>query len=148
MGRHQREAQSLALLLVDVDCFKALNDASGHLYGDECLRTLARLCSDSARNEDDLIARYGGEELALLLPCCERDEAGQVAEHLRRRVKAEAMLHPASPVASHVTVSIGVSAVRPGEASLPETLIRGADRALYAAKAQGRDCVVVRGISE
>jgi diguanylate cyclase (GGDEF)-like protein len=146
--RHQREAQSLALLLVDVDCFKALNDASGHLYGDECLRTLARLCSASVRDGEDLVARYGGEELALLLPRCGREEAARVAGQLRERVKAEAMLHPASPVAPHVTVSIGVSAVRPGPALSPRHLIRAADHALYAAKGQGRDRVVVREVRE
>lgn len=140
--RHAHVRRTLALLLVDVDWFKALNDASGHLYGDECLRELARLCGDSVRVGEDLVARYGGEELALLLPSCELADATRVAEHLRARVRHKAMPHPDSPVAPCVTVSIGVSAVQPEESQSSDLLISAADHALYMAKAQGRDRVV------
>jgi diguanylate cyclase (GGDEF)-like protein len=137
--RHVREQQPLALLLIDVDCFKALNDASGHLYGDECLRELARLCSAALRDGEDLVARYGGDELALLLPRCELDQAMGIAKRLREEVQARAMAHPCSPVAAHVTVSIGVSAVHPHGPLLAEALIAASDSALYAAKQQGRN---------
>lgn len=141
--RHLRDGRPLALLLVDVDCFKPLNDACGHLYGDECLRELARLSSNLIERDDVLVARYGGEELALLLPRSDQREARRRAEYLRRRVEKLALAHPASAVAPHVTVSVGVCAMRPGDAHSPDVLIDAADRALYAAKARGRNRVVV-----
>src|SRR4029079_13132627 len=102
---------------------KPLNDALGHLYGDECLRELARLCIDVVEHEDDLAARYGGEELALLLPGRDLRQARRVAEQLRSKVEAAALAHPDSPVAPHVTVSIGASVVWPEAADAPERLI-------------------------
>lgn len=140
------EGGCLALLLVDVDFFKALNDACGHLYGDECLRELARLCLSVADGADDLVARYGGEELVLLLPGRALAAARRVAERLRRHVARTAIAHPASAVADHVTVSIGVCASRPRHRAAPVALIEVADRALYAAKAAGRNRVVGRGL--
>jgi diguanylate cyclase (GGDEF)-like protein len=146
--RHVLEQRPLALLMVDVDCFKALNDASGHLYGDECLRELARLCNAAVRDGEDLVARYGGEELALLLPGCNADDAMRIGEALRGQVEAKAMAHPDSPVAPHVTVSIGISTVRP-HASLPaHTLIAASDAALYSAKQQGRNRVQWRAVAD
>jgi diguanylate cyclase (GGDEF)-like protein len=140
--RHARTRRPLAMLMLDVDHFKALNDACGHLHGDECLRELARLCRSSVRSDGDLVARYGGEELVLLLPDCSLPDARHVAEALCARVRAAAMLHPDSPVASHITVSVGVSVLVPHPASNPESLIEATDTALYLAKAQGRDRVV------
>ena len=137
-----RDARPLALLLVDADCFKALNDDCGHLHGDECLRQLARICASVAESEQDLAARYGGEELVLLLPGRDHAAAHAIAERLRREVEAAAMLHPTSTVAPHVTVSIGVAAMQPDAALLPEMLVDAADRALYVAKSRGRNCVV------
>ena len=138
------ERRSLALLLVDADCFKPLNDALGHLHGDECLRELARLCTGMVEREDDLAARYGGEELAVLLPGRDLRQARRLAEGLRRKVEAAAMAHPDSTVAPHVTVSIGVSVLWPALEAAPERLIAVADHALYMAKAGGRNRVVGR----
>ena len=132
--------QPLALLMVDVDAFKALNDACGHLYGDECLRELARVCEQHAA-AGGLAARYGGEELVLLLPDSDIHAAITVAEALRMRVEALALRHPTSPVGPHLTVSIGVSSRVPGPLDAPEQLLADADRALYVAKAQGRNQV-------
>jgi diguanylate cyclase (GGDEF)-like protein len=146
--RHAREADSLALLLVDVDCFKPLNDARGHLYGDECLHGLARLCTDIASGSEELVARFGGDELALLLPRTDLRGARRFGEGLRQRVEAMALSHPRSSVAAHVTVSIGVSAARPHAQLLPAALIASSDRALYAAKARGRNCVVARAVPD
>ena len=146
--RHLLEQRSLALLLVDVDCFKALNDACGHLYGDECLRELARLCRAAARDDDDLVARYGGEELALLLPRCELDAALSIAEDLRRQVEVKAMAHPDSTVASHITVSIGISIVRPRASLCSDVLIAASDRALYSAKQQGRNRAIGSAVED
>jgi diguanylate cyclase (GGDEF)-like protein len=140
--RVARDGGPLALLLVDADCFKALNDECGHLYGDECLRELARLCSAAVDGERDLVARYGGEELVLLLPGRDLRAARRIAERLRKRIEAAAMAHPSSPVAPCVTVSIGVAALQPSRLQLPDELIRAADQALYAAKARGKNRVV------
>lgn len=96
--------------MVDVDCFKALNDALGHLRGDECLRDIAKLCDGKVRGDSDLVARYGGEELAVLLPGCPLDDAARVAGRLCASVRERQMPHPASPLGPYVTVSIGVSA--------------------------------------
>lgn len=136
------ERRELALLLVDADAFKPLNDAHGHLYGDECLRELARICTRFASGTDDLVARFGGEELVLLLPGRGLQEATALGEALRRDVEAAAMPHMRSQVAPHVTVSVGVSAATPTDMRSPEQLIAAADRALYEAKAQGRNRVV------
>ncbi|MFT3897741.1 MAG: diguanylate cyclase [Thermomonas sp.] len=138
--RLAKERRPLALLIVDADAFKPLNDALGHLHGDECLRELARLCGRFA-GEGDLVARFGGEELVLLLPGCELARACAVAESLRLAVADAAMPHPASPVAPHVTVSIGVSACVPQASVPPEWLVATADRAMYAAKQAGRNRV-------
>ena len=135
--------EPLALLLADADAFKPLNDASGHLYGDECLRELARVCEGFAESEHDLVARFGGEELVLLLPGRSLADAREIAERVRIAVEAVAMPHPDSPVAAHVTISIGISAVVPNATHPPESLVAMADRALYSAKLQGRNRVQV-----
>jgi diguanylate cyclase (GGDEF)-like protein len=135
------ECGPLALLMVDADAFKPLNDACGHLYGDECLRELARICSGFADGEQDLVGRFGGEELVLLLPGRDLAAASAIAEALRVAVEAQAMQHPASPVAPHVTVSVGVAVAYPQASRPPEHLIADADRAMYAAKRQGRNRV-------
>ena len=142
--RHAADAQPLALLLVDVDFFKALNDARGHLHGDECLRVLSRLCSESTAAGSELVARYGGEEFALLLPRCDADEALHRGEDLRTRVQGLAIAHPQSGVADCLTVSIGASAVVPHAGCAPERLIEAADRALSVAKHGGRNRVELR----
>lgn len=148
LEREWRRAASsrrwLALLLIDADCFKRLNDVHGHQHGDGCLRELAGICSSLCEREDDLVARYGGEELVLLLPGREPRTARRLAERLRREVEAAALLHAGSEVAPHVTVSIGVSATVPDESRAPERLFAAADRALYRAKRSGRNRVASR----
>lgn len=138
--RLAQDGQPLALLMVDVDAFKALNDACGHLYGDECLRELARACSRHAAS-GGLAARFGGEELVLLLPGRDVREAGDIAEALRAGIEHLALQHPASPVGPYLTVSIGVASKIPAPTEPSEQLLAEADRALYAAKAQGRNRV-------
>jgi diguanylate cyclase (GGDEF)-like protein len=140
-ARQARDGAPLALLLADADFFKALNDSAGHLRGDDCLRRLARICERFAQREGDLVARYGGEEFVLVLPGLTLEEAIARGEALRRAVAEEAVAHPASPLASHVTISVGVAALVPSAEASPEQLVAAADRAMYEAKAAGRDRV-------
>lgn len=140
-ARQLRDGAPLALLLADADYFKALNDTAGHLRGDECLRWLARVCEGFAVDKDDLVARYGGEEFVLLLPGRTLEAAMVHAEKLRRAVVEQAFEHPASPLALHVTISIGVAAIVPSAAATPKQLLAAADRAMYIAKTSGRDRV-------
>lgn len=136
-----RDSAPLALLLADVDFFKALNDSAGHLRGDECLRRLARICERFALDEHDLVARYGGEEFVLLLPGRTLDAAIAQGEALRCAVAQEALVHPASPLAPHVTISVGVAVLVPSAEASPEQLVAAADQAMYGAKTSGRDRV-------
>ncbi|HSX61161.1 MAG TPA: diguanylate cyclase [Tahibacter sp.] len=129
----------LALLLLDADWFKLLNDNEGHPHGDDCLRTLAQICRDTVRTRDRQVARYGGEELAVLLPATGLAEAARIAEAVRLRVVERRMPHRASPLMPFVTVSIGVSATRPRPDRDATALVAAADRALYAAKRGGRN---------
>lgn len=134
MGRAQRTHQPLSLLLIDVDHFKRINDTHGHQAGDECLRNTARVLSAALDRPADLIARYGGDEFAILL--AETDSLGAFTVAVRIR---SAMAKDPAQASISTTLSIGVSTWNAvGEASSDE-LIRAADRALYAAKHNGRD---------
>lgn len=139
--RAVRRQRPVALLMIDVDCFKALNDAQGHQRGDACLRELARVLDARPRRGHDVVARYGGEEFAVLLPGADVSAAKQIAEMLRRAVEEHELEHGSSNVASVVTVSIGVCSRVPGIGEMPEQMLRDADSALYAAKQNGRNRV-------
>lgn len=140
-ARQSRDGAPLALLLVDADFFKALNDTAGHLRGDDCLRRLARICARFAADQNDLVARYGGEEFVLLLPGRDLEAAIAQGEALRLAVAEAALNHPSSPLAPHVTISVGAAALVPSTESTPELLVATADRAMYNAKAGGRNRV-------
>jgi diguanylate cyclase len=137
--RAQREARPLSLLMIDIDNFKALNDAHGHPAGDRVLRRLAGLLAGFAQRAGDVAARYGGEEFALLLPHTDSAQAEVTAEQLRAAVAAPGTL--TSDVIP-ITISIGVAATENSRLSaLPEGLVQLADEALYAAKHAGKNCV-------
>jgi diguanylate cyclase (GGDEF)-like protein len=142
-ARGTRERTPVALLIVDIDHFKAFNDACGHLRGDECLQRVAAALAGVLRRPADLVARYGGEEFAVVLGNTPRDGALAVAERMRETVAALAIAHPASPLEPRLTVSVGVAALlaRPGLAE--RRLVELADQALYAAKRTGRNRVCV-----
>jgi len=132
-SRMARTQSSLALILLDIDGFKAFNDEFGHVSGDEALQQLARVLQAQARAYDR-VARYGGEEFAIVLPDTSMAEALGVAERIRQEVQDAHWPH------RPVTVSLGVAAARASQDSL--TLVARADKALYQAKATGRNCVV------
>jgi diguanylate cyclase (GGDEF)-like protein/PAS domain S-box-containing protein len=129
----------LSLLLVDVDEFKCFNDRHGHLQGDECLKEVALAASDCVHRAGDLVARYGGDELAILLPQTDSSGARTVAELVRSSVAELAMPHADSP-AGVVTVSIGIATATQPPVDA-KRLISRADDALYRAKRGGRNRV-------
>jgi diguanylate cyclase (GGDEF)-like protein len=137
-----REQQPLTLILIDIDCFKAYNDHYGHLQGDNCLRRVAKILHEQTSRPRDLVARYGGEEFALILPHTDC-AAKSLGEQCRSAVEALALPHTASPIASCVTVSVGVASLVPQRGSQPVDLIALADQALYHAKNTGRNRVVL-----
>ncbi len=137
--RAQRYNRELAVIMVDIDHFKAYNDRFGHLTGDDCLRQVARTLADGVKRGADLVARFGGEEFCILLPETNAAAAMALAEHLRRRVEDLRLSHPDSPVAPVVTVSLGVATAVPRAGSDPSELLERADLALYQAKKLGRN---------
>lgn len=142
-SRAQHEGQHVALLMIDIDHFKAYNDCYGHAQGDGCIQRVAKAMTDCLRRPEGLIARYGGEEFVVVLPSTELADALAVAERLRQGVARENIEHMDSPVSRQVTLSIGVACLK---ADAPHTsaasLIACADAALYQAKSKGRNQVV------
>lgn len=134
-----RSGQSLALLLLDIDHFKLYNDTYGHLQGDECLRLVASEFQLQCQRPRDLVARYGGEEFVALLPDTDLAGAHAKAQEVVAAIGALNIRHAPSPIAPHVTVSIGVAAIHPTVEAVPQTLIQAADDALYRAKSVGRN---------
>ena len=138
----QREERTLALLLCDVDHFKAYNDRYGHKAGDQALQQVGAVLLQAARRPLDLAVRLGGEEFAVLLYDSAPEEARQRAEVLRQAVEARAIAHEASLTAPVLTLSVGLCCLQPGNQQTPDSLFEHADRALYEAKAFGRNQVV------
>jgi diguanylate cyclase (GGDEF)-like protein len=134
-----REQHPLALLIVDIDHFKALNDTRGHAAGDECLKAVACALRDHCSRPGDLVCRWGGEEFAIVLPGNDRQGAAHVARELVEAVAALRLNHGNSGAASHVTISVGAASVMPSSAFDAQDLVRSADDALYAAKQSGRN---------
>jgi len=138
-----REHLAVAVALVDIDCFKDYNDRYGHQAGDECLRAVAVSLTQCARRPLDFVARYGGEEFAIVLYEASREYVAEVLTRIQRTIAELNIPHDASRVASRLTVSIGAAFILPGANRTPEGLIQLADEALYSAKEQGRNRVVV-----
>jgi diguanylate cyclase (GGDEF)-like protein len=141
--RSMRSGLPISLLLLDIDHFKRYNDQYGHLAGDACLRQVAGILYDCAQRTGELVARYGGEEFALLLPGADGDVAMTVAQRCMDEVAKARIVHADSPVAEHLTVSIGVATVVASQDLVPESLVRCADEALYRVKSSGRAHYIV-----
>jgi len=142
VARAGRNRQPLSLVMIDIDRFKAYNDRYGHQAGDECLKLVAATVRATARRPADIAARYGGEEMALILPETDQEGAYELAEKLRLAVHGLEIAHTGSE-RNHVTVSLGVATLGPGTpAGSAAELIRRADAALYIAKEAGRDRVM------
>ena len=143
--RLKRTNQPISLLLGDIDFFKKFNDQYGHQEGDDCLRQVGKALAESVLRPADLVARYGGEEFVLLLPDVEADGALKVAERVLEAISALQIPHQDSEVSSTVSISIGAATLIPSDDQLPAALIALADEALYRAKEQGRNRVLLAG---
>jgi diguanylate cyclase (GGDEF)-like protein len=141
--RASRRKTPLALMLLDIDAFKAYNDEHGHQAGDACLRAVAQAVASAHKRAGEVVARYGGEELAIILPGASPDGIESLAENVRLRVLDLKIPHPRSTVAPFVTVSVGIAFAEPDGEVFPADLVTAADRALYLAKQLGRNRVQV-----
>jgi diguanylate cyclase (GGDEF)-like protein len=135
-----RRGHPLSVVMIDIDFFKGVNDLLGHSHGDQCLITLASMMSQLGRRPDDLVARLGGEEFVLLLPDTDGAGASAVAARLHDAVHQLSIVNYASPFDRRLTVSIGIASCTPTAGMNFSSLVEAADRALYAAKKDGRNC--------
>lgn len=141
VSRARRSKQPISVLLFDIDNFKSFNDRYGHLAGDDCLQQIARAVEGMLKRPADMLARFGGEEFAVLLPDTDEYGAAIVAEQLRAGIESLSIPHPTTSPLPVVTISVGLSSmVRPSHADIVPLLER-ADRALYAAKRNGKNRV-------
>jgi diguanylate cyclase (GGDEF)-like protein len=138
----QRNVESLQVILVDIDHFKAYNDLYGHQAGDSCIRQVGAILARAARRPFDFCARYGGEEFALVLYAPSGAEPTAIPEQIRRETMALAIPHAKSDAAKVLTVSIGSAMAEPGTKRSLAGLIQTADEALYRAKQLGRNRVL------
>lgn len=145
--RAQRNGRPLNLLLLDVDQFKAFNDLYGHMEGDRCLREVIRVAAGVAHRAADTVARYGGDEFAIILPEIPCADALELAERMRQAVLGEELEHAATPD-GFVTISVGCAGVVPDAGGSAADLVAAADAALYAAKKGGRNRVASAAVAE
>ncbi|MBV8271569.1 MAG: PleD family two-component system response regulator [Cupriavidus sp.] len=141
--RAHREQTQLALLMIDVDAFKAYNDTYGHVAGDEVLRRVSTVIRENCARPADLPARFGGEEFSMILPVTSPGGARLLAEKVRRAIETLRIPHSGSPTSGFVTVSIGGAVIVPDGDAIFNQLVEAADAGLYQAKRNGRNQVVM-----
>ena len=135
--------QPISVILADVDFFKLYNDTYGHQAGDDCLRRVARAIQEAVGGGNYLVARYGGEEFCAILPNTDVADALAIAEKIQSRIRTLNLTHAASKVSDRVTLSIGIASTVPTQDTSVELQIALADKALYRAKNNGRDRVIL-----
>jgi diguanylate cyclase (GGDEF)-like protein len=133
---------AIALIFGDIDHFKDFNDFYGHLSGDDCLRRVAKALSATLRNPFDLFARYGGEEFAVILSDVDNQAAYQIAQRMQAALALIEIPHHKSSVCHHVTMSFGIGLMVPKAHQSPLALLAQADKNLYRAKQQGKNCII------
>ena len=138
-NRAVRSGSPLSLIILDIDFFKQFNDHYGHSAGDECLALVARALSNCIKRSGDLVARFGGEEFAIVLPETEFSGAKCIAAQIQNSISELAIGHEYSQIAPHVTVSSGIASCIPAEKNSHMELLEAADKQLYAAKEAGRN---------
>ncbi|MDH0733009.1 sensor domain-containing diguanylate cyclase [Pseudomonas sichuanensis] len=148
LRRARRQGYAVALVMLDLDYFKAYNDRYGHLAGDECLRRFGGLLKQALKRPADLAVRYGGEEFTLLLPNTDAQGASQIVQEILQLLRRQAIEHAGSPL-GQVSASAGIAVGAPSlEAVTAQNLMAAADAALYQAKHQGRDRFCLAGSIE
>ncbi|MBZ9610376.1 sensor domain-containing diguanylate cyclase [Rheinheimera maricola] len=143
LQRCARNSLPMGLLLLDIDRFKLYNDHYGHQAGDDALKQIAQLLHQQTKRQGELAARYGGEEFALILPGSDIHACKKMAEQVQLALAKLAIKHSASDIASNITASIGVVSMVPDKTNSSSDFIKAADQALYQAKANGRNCLVI-----
>ncbi len=141
--RSRRFKEPLSVFMIDLDYFKDYNDRYGHKAGDECLISVAELIRKCLVRTSDFVARYGGDELIVVLPRYSREEAEKMGEKIKRTVQKKRLKHLKTGIGGIVTISLGIVSGIALEKDSPETFVKAADKALYKAKKQGRNCSVV-----
>jgi diguanylate cyclase (GGDEF)-like protein len=139
--RSGRDKNLLSVILLDIDYFKRINDSHGHQVGDEYLRKIAEILVSVFKRDSDIVARYGGEEFIVLLPGIDTDRALHLAEKATHQIASMTLDHQGKKVGT--TISSGVNCCIPDFNSRSDSIISGADKALYMAKDRGRNQVVV-----
>jgi diguanylate cyclase (GGDEF)-like protein len=142
-NRALRYDKPLSLIMVDVDHFKRYNDYYGHAAGDDCLKAIADSFVSTIRRASDMVARLGGEEFVCLLPEVPREQAINLAEQILFSIRDLGIAHADSPVADHVTVSLGLATLNLDQHTTWQNLLQHADVALYQAKHEGRNRLIV-----
>ena len=137
--RAVRFKTEISLIMIDIDHFKLFNDAYGHQAGDDCLQKVAEALADTIKRPTDLVARFGGEEFALVLGGTSSAGARLIAEQAVENVRRMKIFHKGSETSPFLTVSLGIATAFPDMEMSEIDLIRNADRALYRAKGNGRD---------
>ncbi|MGC5325535.1 diguanylate cyclase domain-containing protein [Brevibacillus sp. SYSU BS000544] len=142
LHRTMAESKPFTLIMFDIDCFKAYNDTYGHQGGDVCLKEISQAINQLITNDRHLFARYGGEEFAIILPEESETEAVQIGETIRRTVEDLQIPHASSIVSRVVTVSVGLVSLVPRIDQTRDEILHFADKALYNAKDNGRNCLI------
>ena len=141
--RAAREKKWIALIMIDVDFFKAYNDRHGHPAGDACLKQISQALDQVVNRASDVVCRYGGEEFVVVLSGTDLTGAREVAERMAQRIRSLALAHGGTGLSALVTLSMGIASEIPQLSANPEELLLRADQALYLAKARGRDRIEV-----
>jgi len=143
LDRAMRTGEPLSVLFMDIDKFKLLNDTYGHSSGDDCLRAVGRVLGDTVRRPNDMVARFGGEEFVVLLPATESVDALQIANAINKAVRALEIPNQGSEVGPYVTASLGAYTRQPDGYRTTAQILEAVDTALYRAKKEGRNRVIV-----
>ena len=141
--REARDKKILTLMVIDIDFFKLYNDNYGHAEGDVCLKNVAQALKSCIHRPSDIIARIGGEEFVVMLPGIDEEGAAVLAKQMQDQLELAALTHATSPLGENLTVSIGIASVIPGNNATALGLFKAADKALYKAKANGRNQFVI-----